>query len=52
MEKGGASIIVELTDGNITVRHGTEGNNAILLEKKNVKEGAWDKIWETLNNLN
>lgn len=48
-ERGQASIIVSLEDGNITVTHGTD--NVVLLEKKNVAEGSWDKIWQLLNNL-
>lgn len=49
IERGSASILIDLTDGNITVKHGTD--DVILLEKKNVKSGSWNKIWEVLNNL-
>jgi len=49
MEKGQASILIKLEDGNITVIHGTD--NVVLLDIPNVEVGAWDKIWETLRNL-
>jgi len=45
-EKGAASILIELVDGNIIVKHGTDG--AVLLEILNAPTGAWDKIWQTL----
>ena len=50
-EMGEASILIELVDGNIIVKHGTEDNGIPLLVKKNVKIGSWDKIWKTLNSL-
>lgn len=50
-ERGEASILIKLENGNIIVEHGTEHNGIPLLVKKNVKAGSWDKIWETLNNL-
>lgn len=50
-ERGEASIFVELKDGNITVRHGTEGHHATLLVKESVPSGSWGKIWDILNNL-
>lgn len=48
-ETGQASIIIDLEDSNITVKHGED--NTVLLEKKNVEKGSWDKIWETLSNI-
>jgi hypothetical protein len=45
-EKGEASILIELKKGDITIYHGDQGD--ILLEKKNVEGGSWDKIWDTL----
>lgn len=58
-ERGEASIFIELKDGDITVYHGTEGQNregrgngkAILKEIKNAKAGSWDKIWKVLEDL-
>jgi len=49
IERGMASMLVELVDGNITVKHGDDGT--VLLEKKNVEDGSWDRIWELLRNL-
>lgn len=45
-ERGEASMIIELRDGNIIVKHGENGR--ILLVKRGVVEGSWSKIWETL----
>lgn len=49
-EKGAASILIDLSNGNITVYHGTE-QGAILLSKKNVPEGTWNAIWEHLRSI-
>lgn len=43
MEKGAASIKIELANGIITVYHGTDGD--ILLQFPAV-EGSWDIIWQ------
>ena len=50
-EKGQASILIKLEDGNITVEHGTEHDGTPLLFIPNAKMGSWDKIWETLKAL-
>lgn len=52
-ERGEASILIELKDGNITVWHGTEDkeHKTPLLEIPNAKAGSWDKIWKTLKSL-
>jgi hypothetical protein len=48
-ELGAASITVELMDGNIVVKHGEDGS--VLLTKKNVKQGSWDKLWKALESI-
>lgn len=47
-ERGQASILIDLTDGVITVKHGTA--HAILAQWE-ANEGDWDKLWDTINNL-
>lgn len=41
LEKGSASLMVELQDGQIKVFHGTDGN---LLFERSAIEGDWSKI--------
>lgn len=45
-ERGAAQINIELSDSKIIVRHTNEKGD-ILLER-NVTEGFWGKLWETL----
>lgn len=45
-EDGAASILIELEDGNITVKHGTDGS--VLLIVENALVGSWDKLWDAL----
>lgn len=47
-ERGAASILIELSDGIITVKHGTD--NAILAQWT-ATPGDWDKIWDRVNEL-
>jgi hypothetical protein len=47
IEQGSASIIIELHNGDIVVKHGTD--KSILKKIDNVKYGSWSKIWKTLN---
>ncbi len=42
---GSASILVDLTDRIITVKHGTDGN--ILFQRK-ARKGTWENIWKVL----
>lgn len=49
IEKGAASIFIELENGNITVKHGTDGH--ILHKVIDAEEGSWDKIWNTIRNI-
>jgi len=49
IERGEASFIADLTDGTITITHGTD--KVILFQAKNAKEGSWDKIWETIKSI-
>jgi len=46
VEDGSASFHADLTDGTLTIKHGSSGR--ILHKVKNVKKGSWDKIWETI----
>jgi len=48
-ETGQASILIELKDSNIAVKHGDD--KTVLLEKKNVEIGSWNRIWKTLKDL-
>ena len=47
-ETGGADIRIELTNGNVTVLHGSSGE--VLLNLQNVPTGTWDKLWDFLRN--
>jgi len=47
-ETGGASIRIELTNGNVTVLHGSSGE--VLLNLQDVPTGTWDKLWDFLRN--
>lgn len=48
-EQGSASILIELLDGNITVKHGTDGN--ILHQVEGAAIGSWDQIWAAIENI-
>ena len=50
-EKGSAKLIVELSLGDIIVRHGSQEDNPILMRAKGVEKGEWDKLFETLKNI-
>ena len=45
LEKGSASILIDLTNSIISVKHGT---NKTELYKKVALEGDWDKIWKAI----
>lgn len=45
IERGCASILIDLSDGKIKVFH---GNDKALLFEKDAFEGDWDKIWEAI----
>ena len=47
-ETGGADIRIELTNGNVTVLHGSSGE--VLLNLQDVPQGTWDKLWDFLRN--
>ena len=47
-ETGGADIRIELTNGNVTVLHGSSGE--VLLNLQDVPTGTWDKLWDFLRN--
>jgi hypothetical protein len=45
-ERGQASILISLTDGSITVDHGTD--EILLGEKRVARSGDWDKLIDFL----
>ena len=47
-ERGAASVHIELSNGTITVKHGTD--HAILAQWV-ANTGDWDKLWSTINAL-
>lgn len=49
LERGAASIFIELGNSNITVYHGTDKDT--LLEIKKAPAGSWDKIWRALRSI-
>lgn len=48
-EEGAASVHIELSEGNITVFHGTDG--VILHKAENVPAGSWDRLWDAIKSL-
>ena len=48
IERGEASIFVDLTEGVLTVKHGTHG---CILLKRNCPEGTWNKMWSVLRGV-
>lgn len=46
LERGNASVLIELKDGILTVRHG-EAQNFILFER-DAPIGMWDYMWTAL----
>lgn len=49
IEKGSASIKIDLDNGNITVYHGEDED--VLHKIINAEDGSWDKIWELLRSI-
>lgn len=49
LERGQASMRIELTDSCITVWHAED--NVVLAILKDAPDGTWDKIWERLEEL-
>lgn len=47
-EKGAAGIVIELSDGIITVKHQEAG---VVLVRWEATEGDWNRLWETINKL-
>ena len=50
IESGAAHLYITLSDGNIKVYHGDD-RKTLLLEKNQVREGSWNKMWECLRGL-
>ena len=49
LEAGAGSMFIELSNGTITVKHGTDGT--ILKQIDRAKDGSWNKIWDAINNI-
>lgn len=50
MERGAASILVELKEGKVYVYHGSD--KALLAQSPEpVEVGTWDRLWEALEQL-
>jgi hypothetical protein len=47
MERGAASIFVELSEGVVTVYHGTDH---VVLHQVPVSEGAWNEMFGAITN--
>ena len=47
LERGSASILVDLTDNTIRVYHGTDN---VLLHERTAYEGDWSKLFDTITN--
>lgn len=47
-ETGAASILITLSDGRITVNHGTD---KIELASWGAKKGDWGRLWQTIRDL-
>ena len=45
LDRGSASIFVELKDGIITVTHGTD---QVVLFSESVLAGTWDAMWDAI----
>jgi hypothetical protein len=48
-ERGAASVKIELSNGVITVKHGTSAD--AVLAQWTANAGDWDKLWDTINTL-
>ena len=49
LEAGAASIFIKLSQGTITVKHGTDGT--VLKQIDRAKDGSWNKIWDSINDI-
>ena len=49
IESGAAGIVIELSEGRITVTHKDDG--ALLAHLDNAPSGTWTKIWNHLDFL-
>ena len=49
IQKGAASIKLELLNGTLTVYHGTDKKTLLVIT--NVQNGAWDSIWNVINSI-
>lgn len=50
IERGEASIIIELSNGKITVRHGSD-RDIFLYGGMQVIEGTWEKLFAECKNI-
>jgi hypothetical protein len=49
-ERGAARVIIDLTKGVITVRHGASPGEPVLAQWT-ANAGDWEKLWQTINQL-
>jgi len=49
IERGAASMLIELRDGTITVRHGTD--NTLLATIEQTPPGSWRRICQLLHDM-
>lgn len=48
-ENGAASILIELRNGEITIKHGTD--KAVLFQSIEVKPGTWSKLFNKIKEI-
>lgn len=49
LEAGAASMLISLSDGCITVTHGTD--KVTLAKADDVPDGTWHRLWEAMASL-
>ena len=47
VERGAASLFIELSDGNITITHGSD--KVELAKITQAADGTWDALWDFLS---
>jgi hypothetical protein len=47
-ETGAASMLIDLSNGVITVTHGTDH---VVLRQWTARKGHWDRLWTTISTL-
>jgi len=49
IQPGAASLLIELSDGCITITHGTD--KKVLKKIENAEIGSWSLIWKAIDNI-